>query len=70
MNETPWKVIGYEKFTSEAGDACTRLYVVRPLVLSREENIQTGTCITSFRGELLVTDHFPGGFIHNATDSF
>lgn len=42
MNETPWKVIGFEKFVSEAGDDCTRLYCVRPLVLSREENTGEG----------------------------
>lgn len=32
--ETPWKVIGFEKWTSERGDVCVRLYVVRPLVLA------------------------------------
>lgn len=42
MNETPWKLIGFEKFTSEAGDPCVRLYVVRPLVLSREGNTGEG----------------------------
>lgn len=33
MNETPWKVIGFEKFTSAKDEACVRLYVVRPLSL-------------------------------------
>lgn len=32
--ETPWKVIGFERWTSERGDECVRLYVVRPLVLA------------------------------------
>lgn len=31
--ETPWKVIGFEKFKSEKGEDCVRLYVVRPLNL-------------------------------------
>ena len=31
--ETPWKVVGFEKFVSEKGDACIRLYVARPLVV-------------------------------------
>lgn len=30
--ETPWKVIGFEKFESEKGEECVRLYVVRPLI--------------------------------------
>ena len=42
MNETPWRVIGFEKFTSEAGDECVRLFCVRPLVLGREENTGEG----------------------------
>lgn len=41
MNETPWKVIGFECFVSEAGDECVRLYVVRPLSL-REGNTGEG----------------------------
>ena len=28
--ETPWKVIGFEKWVSEKGEDCVRLYVVRP----------------------------------------
>ena len=31
--ETPWKVVGFEKFKSEKGEDCTRLYVARPLIL-------------------------------------
>lgn len=31
--ETPWKVIGFEKWKSEKGEDCVRLYCVRPLVL-------------------------------------
>ena len=31
MYETPWKVVGYEKFVSEKGAECVRLYVARPL---------------------------------------
>ena len=42
MNETPWKLFGYEKFISESGDACVRLYVARPLVLSHEGNTGEG----------------------------
>ena len=42
MNETPWRVIGFEKFVSEAGDECVRLFCVRPLVLGREGNIGEG----------------------------
>lgn len=30
--ETPWKVVGFEKFVSEKGEDCVRLYVARPLV--------------------------------------
>ena len=29
--ETPWKVVGFEKWLSEKGEDCVRLYVVRPL---------------------------------------
>lgn len=29
--ETPWKVVGFEKFESEQGEECVRLYVARPL---------------------------------------
>lgn len=32
--ETPWKVIGFEAWNSEKGEACIRLYVVRPLNLA------------------------------------
>lgn len=39
--ETPWKVVGYEKFKSEKGEDCTRLYVARPLVCP-EGNIGDG----------------------------
>lgn len=31
--ETPWKVVGFEKFVSEKGEDCVRLYVARPLAL-------------------------------------
>ena len=31
--ETPWKVVGFEKFVSEKGEECVRLYVARPLIL-------------------------------------
>ena len=31
MYETPWKVVGYEKFVTEKGAECVRLYVARPL---------------------------------------
>lgn len=31
MYETPWKVVGFEKFVSEKGAQCVRLYVARPL---------------------------------------
>lgn len=31
--DTPWKVVGYEKFVSEKGAECVRLYVARPLIL-------------------------------------
>lgn len=41
MNETPWKVVGYESFVSEAGDECVRLYLIRPLAL-REGNTGEG----------------------------
>ena len=41
MNETPWKVFGYEKFVSENGEDCVRLYVARPLSL-REGNTGEG----------------------------
>lgn len=34
MYETPWKVVGFEKFVSEKGAECVRLYVARPLVLA------------------------------------
>lgn len=34
--ETPWKVVGFEKFVSEKGEDCVRLYVARPLVLQGE----------------------------------
>lgn len=30
--DTPWKVVGFEKFVSEKGENCVRLYVARPLV--------------------------------------
>lgn len=30
--ETPWKVVGFEKFTSEKGEPCVRLYVARKLI--------------------------------------
>lgn len=39
--ETPWKVVGFEKFVSENGENCVRLYVARPLVL-REGNTGEG----------------------------
>lgn len=39
--ETPWKVVGFEKFKSEKGEDCTRLYVARPLVLP-EGNVGDG----------------------------
>lgn len=42
--ETPWKVVGFEKFTSEKGAACVRLYVARPLILpdgSTGEGLET-----------------------------
>ena len=39
--ETPWKVVGFEKFKSEKGEDCTRLYVARPLVLP-EGNVGEG----------------------------
>lgn len=39
--ETPWKVVGFEKFTSEKGESCIRLYVARPL-LPKEGNIGDG----------------------------
>ena len=32
--ETPWKVIGFEKFTSEKGEECVRLYVARTLAVA------------------------------------
>lgn len=32
--ETPWKVIGFENWTSEKGEPCVRLYVARPLHLA------------------------------------
>ena len=41
MNETPWKVVGFEKFVSESGDDCVRLYCARPLSL-REGNTGEG----------------------------
>ena len=31
--ETPWKVVGFEKWVSEKGEECVRLYVVRRLNL-------------------------------------
>ena len=31
--DTPWKVVGFEKFLSEKGAECVRLYVARPLIL-------------------------------------
>lgn len=31
--ETPWKVVGFEKWVNEKGEGCVRLYVARPLVL-------------------------------------
>lgn len=31
MYETPWKVVGFEKFVTETGDDCVRLYLARPL---------------------------------------
>lgn len=39
--ETPWKIVGFEKFKSEKGEDCTRLYVARPLVLP-EGNVGDG----------------------------
>ena len=41
MNETPWKVFGFEKFLSEKGENCVRLYVARPLSL-RDGNTGEG----------------------------
>lgn len=32
--ETPWKVVGFEKWLSEKNEECVRLYVARPLVLA------------------------------------
>ena len=31
MNETPWKVVGFEKFKNERDEECVRLYVERLL---------------------------------------
>ena len=42
--DTPWKVVGFEMFTSEKGAACVRLYVARPLILpdgSTGEGLET-----------------------------
>ena len=39
---TPWKVFGYEKFVSENGENCVRLYVARPLSVP-EGNTGEGT---------------------------
>lgn len=30
---TPWKVLGFEKWENENGEECVRLYVFRPLAL-------------------------------------
>lgn len=38
MNETPWKVVGFEKFVSEKGTECVRLYVARPLSLPEDHS--------------------------------
>lgn len=42
--ETPWKVIGYEMWNSERGEACIRLYVARRVNLpegSTGEGLET-----------------------------
>lgn len=42
--ETPWKVVGFEKWVSEKGENCIRLYVARPLNLpegSTGEGLET-----------------------------
>ena len=42
--ETPWKVIGYEAWNSEKGEACVRLYVARRVNLpegSSGEGLET-----------------------------
>lgn len=31
--DTPWKVVGFEKFLNDRDEECVRLYVARPLVL-------------------------------------
>ena len=42
--DTPWRVVGFEKFLSEKGAECVRLYVARPLILpdgSTGEGLET-----------------------------
>ena len=42
--DTPWKVVGFERFLSEKGAECVRLYVARPLILpdgSTGEGLET-----------------------------
>lgn len=46
--ETPWKVIGFEKFVSDAGDHCVRLHCIRPGVPGREGNVFEGTEVKAF----------------------
>ena len=57
--ETPWKVIGFEKFVSEAGDDCVRLHCIRPGVPGREGNIFEGTEVKSIFYKTKYVKHDP-----------
>lgn len=59
MYETPWKVIGFEEFVSDAGDECVRLHCIRPGVPGREGNIFEGTEVKSHFYKKKYVSHKP-----------
>ena len=58
MFETPWRVVGFEKWQNERDEVCVRLYVVRALSLA-EGHTGSGAETKSFYFKPLYVKYEP-----------